>query len=88
MILLLQDSGAGVVTIEGVEVTTNTATQTLSNKTLAATPTHRHKYIWRCKWCKYKSRCNTQLKMAALQVMLISTVKVVMHTIQDYKVST
>ena len=32
-------SSAGVVTIEGVEVTTNTATQTLSNKTLAA-PNH------------------------------------------------
>ena len=29
-------SGAGVVTIEGVEVTTNTATQTLTNKTLTA----------------------------------------------------
>ncbi len=32
-------SSAGVVTIEGVEVTTNTATQTLTNKTLAA-PNH------------------------------------------------
>jgi len=29
-------SGAGVVTIEGVEVTTNTATQTLTNKTLTS----------------------------------------------------
>ena len=32
----LARSGAGVVTIEGVEVTTNTATQTLTNKTLTA----------------------------------------------------
>ncbi len=29
-------SGAGVVTIEGIEVTTNTATQTLTNKTLTS----------------------------------------------------
>lgn len=32
----LARSGSGVVTIEGVEVTTNTATQTLTNKTLTA----------------------------------------------------